>query len=123
MGLFVPLWLTDRAHERRIRTLAEITPTASQLLRNDIASERLRKDEQVLSDRADDAALKEARDDTVRVVRERLDIVRTEDIRARREAAVRDAELANSLRPNVDLSADAIFDPDLPRGSIIDIVV
>ncbi len=65
----------------------------------------------------------EDRDATAGAIRERDDARRTDEVRARHEDDVRDAELADNVQRNIDLSTDAVFDPDLPRGSIIDIVI
>jgi len=100
-------------------TLAEITPIipiASQLVRVDITRQQGR-------DGAQRQGGREVEDGTTGVIRERQDIRQTIEVRARLEDAARDGEPANSVRPSIDLSADAIFDPDLPRGSIIDILV
>ena len=78
--------------------MAEITDISSQLVRTEIVREQQRTDAQRQAERAREDADREDED------------------------AARDAELANSIRRNIDLSADAVFDPDLPRGSIIDIV-
>ena len=103
--------------------MAEITPITSQLVRVDITRQQERDGAQRQGVRAREDAAREVEDGTTSVIRERQDIRQTIEVRARLEAAAREGELANSVRPSIDLSADAIFDPDLPRGSIIDIVV
>ncbi len=102
--------------------MAEITPISSQLARLDVARELQRDGAQRQGDRVRDDVAREVRDGTASVIQERQDVLQAVEDRARREDAARDAEVANSVRANIDLSADAIFDPDLPRGSIIDIV-
>lgn len=103
--------------------MAEITDIASQLVRADIAREQQRDSTQRRTNRAREEAAGEDRDATAGAIRERDDARRTDEVRARHEDDIRDAELAKSIQRNIDLSADAVFDPDLPRGSIIDIVV
>ena len=103
--------------------MAEITPITSQLVRVDITRQQERDGAQRQGVRAREDAAREVEDGTTSVIRERQDILQAVEVRARREDAARDAQLANNARPNIDLSADAAFDPELPRGSIIDIVV
>ena len=88
--------------------MAELADIASQLVRVDIVRDQQRAAEGRQGDRAREEAAGEVRDGNASVIRERED--------------ARDAELANGIRRNIDLSADAAFDPELPRGSIIDII-
>ena len=103
--------------------MAEITDISTQLVRVEIARQQQRVAAQRQGDRARDDEAREVRDGTASVIRERQDVLQAVEARARREDAARDAELANGIRRDIDLSADAAFDPELPRGSIIDIVV
>ena len=102
--------------------MAEIADIASQLVRVDIVRDQQRAAEGRQGDRAREEAAGEVRDGNASVIREREDARHTAEVRARREEDARDAELAIGIRRNIDLSADAAFDPELPRGSIIDII-
>ncbi len=102
--------------------MAEVTDISSQLVRAEIAREQQRAAAARQAERDRQDAAREDEDAAVSVIREREDTRQSAELDARREDASRDAELANSIQRNIDLSADAAFDPDLPRGSIIDIV-
>mgnify|MGYP001228610353 FL=1 len=115
--------LAHRVQEGRPGTLAEITDIASQLVRVEIAREQQRDSTARQINRAREEAVGEDREATAGAIRERDDARRTDEVRARHEDDVRDAELADNVQRNIDLSTDAVFDPDLPRGSIIDIVI
>ena len=103
--------------------MADITDISSQLVRVESARDLQRNSAQRQADRARDNADREDEDAAASVIQEREDLRQFTEVQARREDAARDAELANSIQRDIDLSADALFDPDLPRGSIIDIVV
>ena len=103
--------------------MAEVTDITPPPGRADIVRQQQRDGAQRQGDRAREDAAEEARDVTARVILEKQDIRQSAEVRARRQDAAGDAELANGIRRDIDLSADAAFDPNLPRGSIIDIVV